>query len=48
MTRAVLQGVAFAIADAVDVLKSAYGAPTRLLATGAARKIRSGCIILPA
>ena len=34
MTRAVLQGVAFAIGDAVDVLKSAYGAPTRLLATG--------------
>ena len=34
MTRAVLQGVAFAIADATDVLSGAGGAPTRLLATG--------------
>ena len=34
MTRAVLQGVAFAIADATDVLSKAGGAPTRLLATG--------------
>ena len=34
MARAVLQGVAYAIADAVDVLRAAGGAPTRLLATG--------------
>jgi xylulokinase len=34
MTRAVLQGVAFAIADATDVLSEAGGAPTGLLATG--------------
>lgn len=34
MARAVLQGVAFAIADAVDVLRQAGAAPTALLATG--------------
>ena len=34
MTRAVLQGVAFAIADAADVLRNAGAAPERLLATG--------------
>lgn len=34
MARAVLQGVSFAIADAMDVLRSAGGAPQRLLATG--------------
>ena len=38
MTRAVLQGVAFAIADATDVLSQAGGAPTRLLATGGGAK----------
>ena len=38
MTRAVLQGVAFAIADATDVLSRAGGAPTRLLATGGGAK----------
>lgn len=34
MARAVLQGVAFAIADALDVLRAAGAAPTQLLATG--------------
>lgn len=34
MARAVLQGVAYAIGDAVDVLRAAGAAPTRLLATG--------------
>lgn len=34
LTRAVLQGVAFAIADAMDVLRTAGGAPETLLATG--------------
>ena len=34
MTRAILQGVSFAIADAVDVLAKAGGAPSRLVATG--------------
>jgi len=34
MARAVLQGVAFAIADAMDVLRAAGGAPDYLLATG--------------
>ena len=38
MTRAVLQGVAFAIADATDVLSDAGGAPNRLLATGGGAK----------
>jgi len=38
MTRAVLQGVAFAIADATQVLASAGAAPTRLLATGGGAK----------
>ena len=38
MIRAVLQGVAFAIADATDVLRTAGGAPTRLLATGGGAK----------
>ncbi|MEC8641303.1 MAG: FGGY-family carbohydrate kinase, partial [Pseudomonadota bacterium] len=38
MTRAVLQGVAFAIADATDVLSKAGGAPNRLLATGGGAK----------
>ena len=41
MTRAVLQGVAFAIADAVDVLRSAGAAPERLLATGGGAKNRA-------
>lgn len=34
MARAVMQGVAFAIADALDVLRKAGAAPSRLLATG--------------
>ena len=34
MTRAVLQGVAFAIADATQILSGAGAAPTRLVATG--------------
>lgn len=34
MMRAVMQGVAFAIADAVDVLEAAGGAPDHLLTTG--------------
>lgn len=34
MARAVLQGVAYAIADAMDVLRAAGGAPKQLLATG--------------
>ena len=34
MARAVLQGVSFAIADAMDVLRAAGGAPKHLLATG--------------
>ena len=34
MARAVLQGVSFAIADALDVLRAAGSAPTKLLATG--------------
>ena len=38
MTRAVLQGVAFAIADATDVLRKAGAAPERLLATGGGAK----------
>ncbi|MGB2411746.1 MAG: xylulokinase, partial [Candidatus Puniceispirillaceae bacterium] len=38
MTRAVLQGVAFAITDATHVLSDAGGAPTRLLATGGGAK----------
>ena len=38
MTRAVLQGVAFAIADATQVLANAGTAPTRLLATGGGAK----------
>lgn len=38
LTRAVLQGVAFAIADATDVLHRAGGAPSALLATGGGAK----------
>lgn len=38
MTRAVLQGVGFAIADATNVLRAAGAAPTRLLATGGGAK----------
>jgi xylulokinase len=38
MTRAVLQGVGFAIADATSVLREAGAAPTRLLATGGGAK----------
>lgn len=38
MTRAVLQGVAFAIADAINVLRQAGAAPTGLLATGGGAK----------
>ena len=38
LTRAVLQGVAFAIADAGDVLRAAGGAPSALLATGGGAK----------
>jgi len=38
MTRAVLQGVAFAIADATQVLSRAGATPTRLLATGGGAK----------
>jgi xylulokinase len=38
MTRAVLQGVGFAIADATNVLREAGAAPTRLLATGGGAK----------
>ena len=38
LTRAVLQGVAFAIADAIDVLHRAGGAPSALLATGGGAK----------
>lgn len=34
MARAVLQGVSFAIADALDILRKAGGAPEQLLATG--------------
>ena len=41
MTRAVLQGVAFAIADATQVLAEAGGAPERLLATGGGAKNRT-------
>jgi xylulokinase len=38
MTRAVLQGVAFAVADATNVLRQAGAAPTGLLATGGGAK----------
>jgi len=38
MTRAVLQGVSFAIADATDVLRRAGGAPEMMLATGGGAK----------
>ena len=38
MMRAVLQGVAFAIADATEVLRKAGAAPDRLLATGGGAK----------
>ena len=38
LTCAVLQGVAFAIADATDVLRQAGGAPSALLATGGGAK----------
>ncbi|HCV89473.1 MAG TPA: xylulokinase [Alphaproteobacteria bacterium] len=38
MTRAVLQGVSFAIADATDVLRKAGGAPEMMLATGGGAK----------
>ena len=41
MMRAVLQGVAFAIADAVDVLEEAGGVPDSLLATGGGAKNRT-------
>ena len=40
MMRAVMQGVAIAIADAVDVLVDAGGAPDSLLATGGGAKSR--------
>ena len=38
LTRAVLQGVAFAIGDATDVLRQAGGPPAALLATGGGAK----------
>jgi len=38
LTRAVLQGVAFAIGDATDVLRQAGGGPSALLATGGGAK----------
>ena len=41
MTRAVLQGVAFAIADATEVLRNAGATPTRFLATGGGAKNRA-------
>jgi xylulokinase len=57
MTRAVLEGVAFAMADAVDVLAAADKRPNKLLATGGGAKSRywlsliasvTGCeIIIP-
>jgi xylulokinase len=57
MTRAVLEGVAFAMADAVDVLAAADKRPSTLLATGGGAKSRywlsliaavTGCeIIIP-
>lgn len=40
MTRAVLEGVAFAMADAVDVLASADKRPSQLIATGGGAKSR--------
>ena len=40
MTRAVLEGVAFAMADAVDVLAAADKRPSQLLATGGGAKSR--------
>ena len=57
MTRSVLEGVAFAMADAVDVLAAADKRPSQLLATGGGAKSRywlsmiaavTGCdIIIP-
>ena len=40
MTRAVLQGVSFAIADATSVLRDAGGAPEMMMATGGGAKNR--------
>ena len=40
MTRAVLQGVSFAIADATSVLREAGGAPEMMMATGGGAKNR--------
>ena len=40
MTRAVLQGVSFAIADATSVLRNAGGAPEMMMATGGGAKNR--------
>ena len=40
MTRAVLQGVSFAIADATTVLREAGGAPEMMMATGGGAKNR--------
>ncbi len=48
MTRAVLEGVAFALADAVDVLAGASARPSSLLATGGGARSRQWLQIIAA